>query len=63
MDAKLSIGQTFRMGRIECVISAVDRFGTTPHYGFTYRTDAGGYESGWMPCSFVETMTGYAIKT
>lgn len=59
MDAKLKVGQTFAMGRIDCVISVVDRFGMTPHYGFTYRTDAGVFQSGWMPCEFVDNFTGH----
>lgn len=49
----------FHMGRIECLISSVDSFGTEPHYGFTWRDDSGGFHSGWMPCSFVENYTGH----
>jgi hypothetical protein len=64
MNAKLSIGQVFTMGNIECRITEIGAFGTTPHYGFTYYQPnevPGGadFMGGWMPCFFVDNFTGY----
>ncbi len=51
------------MGRITCTITIVDGFGNTDHYGFTYQTDEGRHQSGWMPVLFVDNFTGHAPRT
>jgi hypothetical protein len=59
MKDSLIIGSVFAMGRIDCTITAIDKFGNEPHYGFTWHDDAGVLHAGWMPRSFVQNFTGH----
>ena len=56
MNNKLNVGDTFKMGHVECKITQIDRFGLTPHYGFSFWTEEGEFHGGWMPVLFVDTM-------
>lgn len=60
---KLNVDDTFQMGTIRCLITIVDAFGNTPHYGFVYQLPNGKYESGWMPVYFVDNFTGHPNTT
>lgn len=58
MNTKLKAGNEFVMGNVTCLVSCIDKFANTPHYGFTYRDDNGNYFSGWMPIDFVDKFCG-----
>lgn len=59
MNAKLKIGDKFEFCGAICTITTVDKFGCTPHYGFTYQDSNGNYQGGWMPVEFVDKGTGH----
>lgn len=71
-EAKLPLlkpGQTFRMAKnptLEgecpiCTITAIDSFGSTSHYGFTYLDLQNNYQAGWMPVFFIDAFCMFGI--
>lgn len=62
VQSMLRVGDEFHMGPIACKVTAIDSFGTTPHYGFTYYNNDGDFHSGWMPVLFVDQFTGHQMR-
>lgn len=57
MKPKYKVNDRIQLGNIECLITKIDSFGGTPHYGIS------GYDisnycgmSGWIPCQIADSV-------